>query len=97
MRDNSVLGIEPIRQLVRMLEERFGQAVMSAVESRDHIIKTLLHFFVRQFQDPSEDRIRPGLLLIEAFVAGYKEPSHHSRSVGCDMDRRTSNDRRFEH
>jgi hypothetical protein len=46
-----VLRGEPVRELVRMLKEYFGQAVMSSIESLQYVIKTLLHFFVRQFQD----------------------------------------------
>ncbi len=50
-RRQPALGVEAIRKLVGMLKERFGQAMMSPTEPGHHIIKTLLHFFVRQLQD----------------------------------------------
>jgi hypothetical protein len=45
------VGVEAIRKLVGMLQERFGQTMMSPTEPGHHIIKTLLHFFVRQLQN----------------------------------------------
>jgi len=61
-----------------MLEERFGQSMMSSSEPSDDIIETVLHFFVREVQDPLKDRIRSRLLLIEALVPRDEKPGHHS-------------------
>ena len=43
--------VEPVRELVGMLKEYVGQAVVPSIESLQDIIKTLLHFFVREIQD----------------------------------------------
>ena len=40
------LGVQPIRELVGMLKEYFRQVVMSSIESKQHIIKTVLCLFV---------------------------------------------------
>jgi len=57
----------------------------------------LLYFFVRELKDSLQDRIRPGLLFIKAFMARDKEPGHYPRCISRDMDRRTSDERRSEH
>jgi hypothetical protein len=52
--------------------------MMSSSEPSDDIIETVLHFFVREVQDPLKDRIRSRLLLIEALVPRDEKPGHHS-------------------
>ncbi len=72
------LGAESVGELFGMLKEHFGQAMMSSVEPSQYIVKTSFYFFVRQLQDSLQDRVRPGLLLVEALMAWDKEPGHYS-------------------
>ena len=51
-------GVEAIRELVGMLKERLGQAMVSLAESSQNIVKTLLDFFVRKLQNALENGIR---------------------------------------
>ena len=51
-------GTEAIRQLVGVLEERLGQAMVSRAESSQNVVKTLLYFFVLQFQNALQNGIR---------------------------------------
>jgi hypothetical protein len=45
------LRTEPVRELFGMLQEDFGQAMVSFIESSQYIGKTPLYLFVRQLQD----------------------------------------------
>ena len=89
-------GVEAIREFVGMLKERVGQTMMSPAEPIQYIIETLLDFLVRKLQNALEDRIRPGLLLVEALVAWDEEASNHPRRISRDADGEAPNELRLE-
>ena len=90
-------GVESIREFIGMLKERVGQTTVSLAEPIQDVIETVLDFLVRKLQNALEDRIRSGLLLVEALVAWDEEASNHPRRISRDADRETPNELRLEH
>ena len=95
--DSWRVRVEAIGELVGVPEERVGQAVMSTLEPRDHVVEAPLNFVVRQRQDALQDCRRPGLLLVEALVPRDEQAGHHTRPVGGNVDRAATGQARSLH
>ncbi len=91
------LGIEAIREFIRVAKERLGQTVMSAIEPRTHIVVALLNLVVRERQNSAQDSSGSRLLLVEAFVSRDEQSGHDTRPVGRNVDRAATDQTRCVH
>ena len=89
--------VEAIGELVGVPEERLGQAMVSTLEPRHHIVVASLNLVVRQRQDALQDRRGSRLLLVEAFVPRNEQAGHHARRVGRNVDRAATGQARCLH
>ena len=87
--ESSHVGIQAIGEFVGVPAEGADQIAVTPVEPGDDIVQRRPHLVLVQGQDARQHRSRSGVLVLEAFLAGYEQPGDDPRRVGREPLRAT--------